>query len=83
VPIIIALDQTALSTMCGGQQAYPVYVTIGNISKSLRRKASTRAMVLLAYLPVDKFLHISDPDERSWLKHEVTHRAMEIVMDPL
>lgn len=28
VPLIIATDRTQLSIMCGGQQAYPVYVTI-------------------------------------------------------
>jgi hypothetical protein len=74
---------TSLSTMCGGQQAYPVYITIGNISKALRRKQSTRATVLLAYLPVDTFHHITESEERSRLKHEVTHRAMAIIMEPL
>ncbi|KAB5589025.1 hypothetical protein CTheo_7537 [Ceratobasidium theobromae] len=83
VPIIITSNQTTLSTMCGRQQAYPVYITITNISKSLRRKVSSRAMVLLVYLPVDKFLNIADPDERSWLKHKLTHRAMDIMTNPL
>lgn len=31
IPLIVATDRTLLSTMCGGQQAYPVYVSIGNI----------------------------------------------------
>lgn len=64
--------------MSGGQEAYPVYLTIGNIDKSVRRKSSFQAMVLLAYLPVDDFEH-STGDEKARLKNQLTHRAMEIV----
>lgn len=69
--------------MCGGQQAYPVYVSIGNISKSIRRKINKRATVLLGYLPVDNFENVANEDERARLKNDLTHRAMEMLMEPL
>jgi hypothetical protein len=82
-PLIIASDKTSLSTLIGGQQAYPVYVSIGNISKKVRRKSTEGATVLLGYLPVDKFEDVKSPDERARLRAELTHRAMEALMEPL
>ncbi|ESK83972.1 hypothetical protein Moror_7503 [Moniliophthora roreri MCA 2997] len=34
-PIIIATDKTQLTQFSGNKQAYPVYLTIGNIPKAL------------------------------------------------
>jgi hypothetical protein len=83
VPLIIAHDRMALSVMSGGHQAYPVYLTVANIDKSVRRKSTSRATTLLAYLPVDKFTYVKDEDERSRLKRELTHRAMEKLFEEL
>ncbi|CUA70823.1 Protein NYNRIN [Rhizoctonia solani] len=83
IPLIIATDRTRLSTMCGGQQAYPVYVTIGNLPKSIRRKVSRHATILLGYLPVDDFKDVANLDERARLKNKLTHDAMTILMAPL
>ncbi|KAG8696791.1 hypothetical protein FRC11_000474, partial [Ceratobasidium sp. 423] len=83
VPLIIATDKTQLSVMCGGQEAYPVYLTIGNIPKSVRRKVNRRATVLLGYLPVDEFSEVKDVDERARLKHKLIHDALALLMEPL
>ncbi|QRV92599.1 hypothetical protein RhiJN_20617 [Ceratobasidium sp. AG-Ba] len=83
IPLVIASDQTRLSTMCGGQKAYPVYVTVGNIGKDVRRKPSQRATVLLGYLPVDAFEDIADDDEHRRMKAELIHRSMETMLRPL
>ncbi|KAG9091640.1 hypothetical protein FRC06_000483, partial [Ceratobasidium sp. 370] len=83
VPLIIASDRTALSLMSGGQEAYPLYISLANINKSVRRKPSMRATTLLAYLPVEKYGHVTDPELRSRLRNDLTHRAMEKVMEPL
>ncbi|KAG8727590.1 hypothetical protein FRC12_022379 [Ceratobasidium sp. 428] len=82
-PLIIASDKTSLSIMSGGQQAYPVYLTIGNINKSIRRKAKKHATVLLGYLPVDKFEDAKTVEERARLRAELAHRSMEKIMAPL
>ncbi|KAJ7882986.1 hypothetical protein B0H14DRAFT_2565065 [Mycena olivaceomarginata] len=42
IPILLSSDKTQL-TMFGNKSAYPVYMTIGNIPKEIRRKPSRRA----------------------------------------
>jgi hypothetical protein len=69
--------------MSGGQKAYPVYVTFGNISKSVRRKPKKRATVLLGYLPVDGFEYVENDDERRRMKADLIHRSMEAMLEPL
>ncbi|KIY47605.1 hypothetical protein FISHEDRAFT_74547 [Fistulina hepatica ATCC 64428] len=54
--VIAATDKTQLTYFVGGKVAYPVYITLGNIPKSIRRKPSMHACVLVAYLSTDKIL---------------------------
>ncbi|KAG9097485.1 hypothetical protein FRC06_007492 [Ceratobasidium sp. 370] len=83
VLLVIASDRTRLSAMSGGQQVYLVYLTVANIDKSVQRETNRNAMALLAYLPVDDFEHAESISEKVRLKHTLTHRAMEKVMEPL
>ncbi|KAG5222341.1 Para aminobenzoic acid synthetase [Salix suchowensis] len=53
IPIIISSDKTQL-TLFRNKSTYPVYLTIGNILKDIRRKPSHRAQILLGYLPTCK-----------------------------
>lgn len=82
-PVIIASDKTRLTQFAGNKSAYPVYLTIGNIPKALRRKPSARACVLIAYLSVDK---IADGLSATALKlrnYELFHRSMALVLHSL
>ncbi|KAL6301703.1 hypothetical protein BKA93DRAFT_818859 [Sparassis latifolia] len=56
-PIIIATDKTQLTQFTGGKAAYPVYMTLGNIPKSIHCKPTQHACVLIGYLSVDKIEH--------------------------
>lgn len=63
IPIIISTDKTQL-TVFRNKSAYPVYMTIGNIPKDIRRKPSRRAYILLGYLPTTKLNHITNKASR-------------------
>ncbi|KAG8698980.1 hypothetical protein FRC08_005592 [Ceratobasidium sp. 394] len=82
-PLIVASDKTTLSLISGQQVAYPVYLTIGNISKRIRRKLKQRAQILIRYLPVEDFKDVENEKERERLKGQLVHRAMEILLEPL
>lgn len=69
--------------MAGGQQAYPVYITIGNISKVIWHKASKHATVILGYLPVDSFKDVKEKGLRTKLWGDLLHRLMEAIVEPL
>ncbi|KAG9092374.1 hypothetical protein FRC06_000122 [Ceratobasidium sp. 370] len=81
--LVIATDQTKLASLCGGQKAYPVYITLGNIGKDGRRQPTKRATVLLGFLPVDGFEDVANDDERRRMKADLVHRAMETMFAPL
>lgn len=84
VPVVIATDKTQLTQFSGNKAAYPVYLTIGNIPKSLRRKPSAHTTILIAYLSVDKIdrKRMSDQEQRSRTQR-VFHESMRLVLEPL
>lgn len=82
VPVILASDKTQLSTFSGDKQAWPVYLTIGNIEKSVRRQPSARANILLGYIPVTKLENI--PKERRQVEiWQLFHDCVKIMLAPL
>ncbi|KAG8792140.1 hypothetical protein FRC12_007023 [Ceratobasidium sp. 428] len=83
VPVIIASDKTSMTKLSGNQSAYPVYLTIGNISKTYRRQASKHATVIIGYLPIDEFSDVPGKVLRTRLKGELVHRAMKMITEPL
>lgn len=81
-PIILASDKTKLTNFSGDKQAWPVYLTIGNIDKMVRRRPSTRATMLVGYLPVTK-LECFTEKQRSSVTHQLFHQCMESLLEPL
>ncbi|KAG8728883.1 hypothetical protein FRC10_004490 [Ceratobasidium sp. 414] len=82
-PLIVASDKTSLSAIGGDQKAYPVYLTIGNISKRICRKSKTRSQILIGYLPVEDLKDIEDDKVDEQLKGKLIHCLMEIILEPL
>ncbi|KAG8778625.1 hypothetical protein FRC12_024886 [Ceratobasidium sp. 428] len=83
VPIIISTDKTKLTVFSGNQKAWPVYISIGNISKDIRRCPSERATLLLGYIPVSNLGNISNERERSEAGWQLFHTCMESILEPL
>jgi hypothetical protein len=82
VPVILASDKTHLTNFGGDKYAWPVYLTIGNISKDLRRQPSSHAMVLIGYLPVSKFAAFK-PSSHQYARYETWHHCMRLLLEPL
>ncbi|KAJ6553786.1 hypothetical protein DFH09DRAFT_924695 [Mycena vulgaris] len=82
IPILLSSDKTQL-TMFGNKTAYPVYMTIGNIPKEIRRKPSRRAYVLLAYLPTSRLGHIKNKTARRRTLANLFHTCLSFITAPL
>ncbi|KAF7792382.1 hypothetical protein EIP86_003419 [Pleurotus ostreatoroseus] len=82
VPIVVNTDKTKL-TMIGNKAAYPVYMTIGNIPKEIRRKPSRQAYVLLGYIPVAQLDRITNKAARRRVLQNLMHAAVRMMLKPL
>ncbi|KAJ7444241.1 hypothetical protein B0H11DRAFT_2342850 [Mycena galericulata] len=82
IPIIISSDKTLL-TLFRNRTAYPVYLSIGNIPKDIRRKPSRQAQILLAYLPTSKLEHITVKASRRRILANLFHACMSKIVEPL
>ncbi|KAI0263871.1 hypothetical protein BC834DRAFT_1042725 [Gloeopeniophorella convolvens] len=81
IPIVLSTDKTQL-TLFRDKTAYPVYMTIGNISKDIRRKPSFCASVLLAYLPATRLEHVKKGPHRTRMIANLYHAAMRCIVRP-
>ncbi|KAJ3811030.1 hypothetical protein F5876DRAFT_88572 [Lentinula aff. lateritia] len=82
VPVILSSDKTQI-TLFRNKSAYPVYLTIGNLPKEIRRKPSQQGQILLAYLPTSRLLHITVKAARKWSIANLFHACMGDLLAPL
>ena len=80
--MIISSDKTQV-TLFRNKTAYPVYLTIGNLPKSIHCKPSRQAQILLAYLPTSRLLHISNKAARRRTQANLFHACMNFILSPL
>ena len=82
VPVILLTDKTQL-ILFRNKVVYPVYVSIGNIPKEIRRKPSHHAQTLLAYLPATWLEHIENKSSHRRSLANIFHACMAKVLKPL
>lgn len=63
--------------------AYPIYLTIGNIPKDIRRKPSRYAHILIGYIPTTKLTGIDSKIARRRGQANLFHTCMHKVLDPI
>jgi hypothetical protein len=82
IPVILSSDKTQL-TMFRDKMAYPVYLTIGNIRKDVRRKPSRHAQMLVAYIPITKFAGMPNKTGRRRALTNLFHTCMQHLLAPI
>lgn len=82
-PFIIATDETRLTTLSSSKVAWPVYASIGNISKAIRRRPTEQAMILIGLIPVAKLEWITVEKANAEKRWELYHACMELILEPL
>ncbi|KAL0568561.1 hypothetical protein V5O48_013420, partial [Marasmius crinis-equi] len=82
VPVILSSDKTQV-TLFRNKTAYPVYLTIGNLPKEIRRKPSRQGQILLAYLPTSQLKHITNKAARRRATANLFHACMTCLLSPL
>ncbi|KAG1730814.1 uncharacterized protein EDB91DRAFT_1239017 [Suillus paluster] len=81
-PVILTSDKTNLTRFHGDKAAWPIYLTIGNIKKHIRRQPSKHATVLIGYLPISKMLHFKDDEGRQLVMEpllDAGHRGIKMI----
>ena len=81
-PLILSSDKTQLTQFQGDKKAWPVYLTIGNLSKEIRRQPSAHATILVGYLPVTK-LECYSENTRSLQGYYLFHHCMSLMLKPI
>ena len=81
-PVIVASDKTQLSTFSGDKTAWPVYLTIGTIGKSVQCSPSAWVTILLEYIPVTKLEYFSKMKQQFHGYH-IFHDCMKSLLKPL
>ena len=81
-PVILASDKTNLLQFGSDKQAWPVYLTIGNISKGIWHQPSSHGSILIGYLPVTKVTSFSEGAQAN-SQYRLLHQAMRTLLQPL
>lgn len=80
--IILSSDKTTISAQTGNRVAHPLLLSLANLDLDYRSKATNKAFVLIALLPVAKFLHPT-PRICGVLNDRLFHECVDYVIRPL
>ncbi|KAF8550601.1 hypothetical protein OG21DRAFT_1419442, partial [Imleria badia] len=80
--VILSSDKTHITNMCRGRVAHPLLISVANIRMNIRNKASLHTFLLLALMPIPRFLH-NTTRMCSVLAARLFHHCLDIILDPL
>ena len=79
---VLSSDKTNISAMTGGHVAHLLLISLANVDMSFRMKASNHTFLLLALLPVPKFIH-KNRKICGILESCVIHECLDYILEPL
>ena len=68
--------------MCGGKVAHPILISLANIRMKVWNKALSHAFLLLALMPIPKFIHQTSR-MCSLLEAHLFHQCMDAILESL
>lgn len=68
--------------MSGDRAAHPLLITAANIDADIRMKASYNSLLLLALLPIPKFIGVQKT-LHGVLENRLTHACLDLICEPL
>ncbi|KAI5988015.1 hypothetical protein EDD15DRAFT_2199192 [Pisolithus albus] len=80
--VVLSSDKMNISVMTGNRVAHPVLISLANIDASICSKTSLHGYLLLALLPIPKFVH-KTTRIRGLLQDRLIHQALNRVLTPL
>ncbi|KAG6908908.1 hypothetical protein DXG01_002789 [Tephrocybe rancida] len=79
---VLSSDKTTITAMTGNRSAHPLLINLANLLMSFQTKATNHAYVLLALLPIPKFIH-SNKELIGVLEARLIHQCLDFVVAPL
>ncbi|KAG0697885.1 hypothetical protein DFH29DRAFT_878419 [Suillus ampliporus] len=80
--VILSSNKTKVTNISSNRYAYPVLISLANIASSMHAKASLHTYLLVALIPVLKFVH-SNVRVHGILVDQLFHQCLSIVTEPL
>ena len=80
--VVLSSDKTNVLVMTGNHIAHPVLISLVNINKNICSKTLLYGYMLLALLPVTKFIH-KNTQVHSLLQDHLFHQALNLILQPL
>jgi len=80
--VVLSSDKTNISVMTGNCMAHPVLISLANIDLKIQSKTSFHGYMLLALLPIPKFI-IKNTCVRNLLQDHLFHGVLDLILWPL
>lgn len=78
--VILSSDKTHLTVGQGDKECHAVYLSCGNIKKSIRSKIGAHCWMMVAQVPIAKF---EPPEHQGLLSNRLLHHCLDIVLSDL
>ena len=75
--VMLSSDKTHLTVGQGDKECHAVYLSCGNIKKSIRSKVGAHCWMMIAQIPITKF---ETPEHQGLLSNRLLHHCLDIIL---